>query len=1584
MEKMSLEKFYEIKEQLMEMKPDIDKLWGEKQRDLIKKHIAIQVDLLSYDLSDIPFEAWEGMTIYSSFGCRMDFSYSKANIDFKLIRFKSLTQNNYCDFHSCNVKNIYYYYKYNEEIFDEEVINNNKELFLPQDFEKDFKERFYDEELTLHDIDDISYEEFDRLLEIEKLDEHFSNEWASSFPVLSLLEFKNALTYYKKHMYELEAVDNVVSNLDYNALGGALFDTLQKCELKDVKDIIFDYARERIFSDEKPPFQYFGDAFREENADLYYWLEIELPSDIINRFRHRELLIEGIINHFDSLKNIPLDYFIHFNSSSYFLQSILENNGPGYINKVLKDHIDFFKYLEKNKDFNVFSNIFNRDYIRNEKNEIDIEKSLTDAAIKFYLSEKNERIGSNIPKHMESFNIKLVSKIETNDDFKNLDYNVLVRDLKQRKTLNIIGLQFIKELDKESGLFSSNPTNSNEPLLLNSLCQYMHNQERKNLLYRYTGFKHNDTEKKEKLKRFACILDEMESNGYFKNLEDSNYYKKIFDKKYPNILISDKLSKDFRKKYYDDDLEFEDFVGKEELIPYLEKLDIYPSISSYIEVKNSSNDFLYIYKNQFGTKKTLELLCKYGYFLSDIEIDMKEINLCNEDETLKYIRKLIANLIIKGEDRADYHNLYKIPEMVKEYPGLFIDTSSLNMSEKSKKKSEENFYKYGFTYDDIRNKPELIKALSKTDLNQAFRRQKDTFTYNYHDITLNDNELADFIGKDNFLNLCIKYGYLMDNIYYRIFKHFADNTKDNYSNTAFKNWLKNKFQEDIISLIETTIYKSIQYGEVSIPDFMEKDYPEFVYEGESNILLNNAFVRGLSLEELYRNKEKFLELLKGKSVMTAILRYQRRFTGYYKEWVNYFKTFGEKDGIKLLMNKYETVILMVQNGRIDTAWKWFCKSGKRFLPDVAVMNTFSIEESDIFFKNASIWRELNKSDEFDFLAYKEKLLKLAIIFGAFDNDTKGIKKLKDLIYKIPSKGEYDFSMFLENASEIEMNYFEDAYKGFDKKTLDSLENIKNMIIKEGIPFDKKGTIISQLYKRNSDDSYSLVFNQNGREELTIELRKMLRMLLDDYTRKCTFPLCYTPRALTFIEGLEAKYNPKFRDFIIENMNELVTNPDKSCYLPEIQKKFPAIMAYNCNRKLTLQSAINFVEALEYPNIDVGNERLSKISSITGYSNDDFTTLQDIYNLGKQRIYSTIPRIENSITINNNTYHYELLRLDDPLILAIGTLTDCCQEIDNHAQVTMEQSMVENNTRIFVIKDEEGNFVAQSWVWRNKDVLCFDNVEIPEKAFSRFRKKNPNKKEKDFHNEIYDVYEKASKEIMEIDNNKYKELLDKKEITKEDYNTLRIGLITIGDGNNDLVSLYDKSKGTALNSLRAPIYETQFFKGTDYTRLFSDASWQYVVEEREDREKTDNDAKPVYTDTYEEYTDETLDTTSLLLLKGLEYNDDRYYNSISNVKFEKEGKYVTELARIYGTEPSKTKVVMNPNFGIIYEDNDDTITIVDIVYNLKVKEKEETISIEKVVLKQIKLALEQIGKDKKIVLDDLDEDSEKLYKKVESL
>lgn len=43
---------------------------------------------------------------------------------------------------------------------------------------------------------------------------------------------------------------------------------------------------------------------------------------------------------------------------------------------------------------------------------------------------------------------------------------------------------------------------------------------------------------------------------------------------------------------------------------------------------------------------------------------------------------------------------------------------------------------------------------------------------------------------------------------------------------------------------------------------------------------------------------------------------------------------------------------------------------------------------------------------------------------------------------------------------------------------------------------------------------------------------------------------------------------------------------------------------------------------------------------------------------------------------------------------------------------MEHAMTSNNGKIFVVYNKLGELVAQSWVWRNGNMLCFDNVEVP--------------------------------------------------------------------------------------------------------------------------------------------------------------------------------------------------------------------------------------------------------------------------------
>ena len=95
-----------------------------------------------------------------------------------------------------------------------------------------------------------------------------------------------------------------------------------------------------------------------------------------------------------------------------------------------------------------------------------------------------------------------------------------------------------------------------------------------------------------------------------------------------------------------------------------------------------------------------------------------------------------------------------------------------------------------------------------------------------------------------------------------------------------------------------------------------------------------------------------------------------------------------------------------------------------------------------------------------------------------------------------------------------------------------------------------------------------------------------------------------------------------------------------------------------------------------------------------------------------RINSTIPRI----TGTKDEYSYEILRLDDMEALAIGNKTDCCFTVLGNGYSCLKHSLTSNNGRILVIK-KDNEILAHSWVWRNGDLLCLDNIEISKKINS---------------------------------------------------------------------------------------------------------------------------------------------------------------------------------------------------------------------------------------------------------------------------
>ena len=85
MEQLSIEQFRQLKAKLNAAKNDID------------EYMSVEEEIVSFDLSNIPFEEWNGMKIIGS----IDFSGTHANLDFRQVQFRNL-----CNFETCNLQNI--------------------------------------------------------------------------------------------------------------------------------------------------------------------------------------------------------------------------------------------------------------------------------------------------------------------------------------------------------------------------------------------------------------------------------------------------------------------------------------------------------------------------------------------------------------------------------------------------------------------------------------------------------------------------------------------------------------------------------------------------------------------------------------------------------------------------------------------------------------------------------------------------------------------------------------------------------------------------------------------------------------------------------------------------------------------------------------------------------------------------------------------------------------------------------------------------------------------------------------------------------------------------------------------------------------------------------------------------------------------------------------------------------------------------------------------------------------------------------------------------------------------------------------
>lgn len=1536
---MTLEEFRKIKSEFLQLYHDVEEYYNDDSRDRTKDDEVsdkfledvelLQQKLLSRDLSDIPFEEWEGLYFISD--GKLDFSKTHANIDFSLLReveFETI------DLSGCNVRGLQAL-DYEMDTFSPEFMKKHPEAFPDESLPLEIKEKFFANKITFSDL--FQYPTLKKCISEKSF--KYANPGTKFF--VDAIGYENAIKFFEEYPEFAVTITDNANHIywKYLTLGDNSYDSVKQRIFNNIIDSIKTYST--ILPD--------LDIIPVEMIEMFpniFVQEGELPEDVINNYYAGNLSIRDFRIYKDVLKNKDLE----FATRSY------ESFSIRHINKLFGSIWDYIDKVPMELDY-----IVNSYLIRHKTDEETINKiseMQLSEIISEMLSEILSRSGSFEFKDLDSLDVFSqylpIEKMGLSENevafiekigLKNLiDFNH-----NHDEILDVFGdysgTEFWRELAANFDVINDDITINNEEELLDVFRQIIHKMRASYSLNVQKLFSEN---RKDLVKLFPdefidydLLYEILSARGF--SVENIGEFAKVLDKS---------INGNFNN--------FESILNTYPyLIPVLEdKTIIFPKGMAQTED-------LY---QKIGSRKFLEVCSKYGLWfstvfdsLSSVDSQEKLIELIKNGNYEEQINQYIYELISAGKR----YNIINLPQSFKDkYPELFISPDA--------PEELQNFFYDGLDSMRIFLTPEIVPYLMNVDLSRSMRSEYVTV------VNANNNEgsmrmnLYEALGKifsqEEILELLSKYG-----MYIVPIDFCLDLAKS---------------KEEVYNALVESIYLMIKdgyanYNDTTLPkEFMER-YPNLFLDENAPDALKKAFYwinyHKLTFGLLSENKDEWLSFLKDKDIKSVLVRD----ANVKEECAKYFSLFGDEKALKLAIGnqrRAETVTEMINSHQVDLMKSWYDKTGGKFIPDFVVMQNFRLEEADKFLAAGSNWSRLMRIESFAKSAEaRDAMLKLAYSFGAFDQDQRGFKKVQDLLTDLPRKISADYYHIMDSISNlaVDAEAIKEITSSFPAGYQEYVQ-LKDTLVNEGFNLDTDKEVFGQVYCKNEDGSYSLAINTQDYPKSTQLIRAIMEIYPDS-------PIISPIKAHQLFGGFELKYDPDFREFLLANVDKILENPEYTTYVSSVQRHFSEIKAINSNRLLTWDLAVSYVQTNKFTSVNTGNEKVAEISAIAGYSQADFDTLQRIYNYGKQRVFSSIPRIENTSEKKSGNYSYEILRLDDPLAMAIGTLTDCCQELNNCAEVCMEHSMVDKNGRVFVIKDEMGNIVAQSWVWRNKDVLCFDNIEIPDKAFSRVVRLYPDLGRKGFTDDVFEIYKQAAHELIEEDEKVYRELFESGKITQEQYDGLRLGKVTVGLGYNDIaVSLKQHSKvDTGYVSRPVPFSEPVKLSRGLYT---NDSTTQYVLEEREDRKEFDGESINVHSDQYIKYDDSTFTEKDLLSLEKLELvtkEDPMFLETAVQDDVNKEH-LVTALARNYRLNPDTTKIIKHPNFAIIYDVNDDVVKIADLFFNTKVDNESQQMDIEDKVLIQIKLALEQIAKNKKIDISDLNSKQKAMYEKAISL
>ena len=1605
MEKLDLQIFRNLKQESIEdmTKLKEEYLSDEESEQLLTRYNEIIGILSEHDLSDIDFEEWRGMILYvDDEESTLDFSKTKANIDFSIIEY--LEVDAFPNFKSCQIKNFdFEKYDYSPEMFDEEYRKENKGHFLSEAIPEDVADKFYKGELKLTEIQNnpelankieaknISYglREIYEIIgreEFCKLDAQFidvtGDNWTEllkSNPNLRTAEETMHVLYqsarekiigyshdtgygrfrisqeklgerFREQNPDLFLSQEVPENVRYNYYNHRL--TLQEFreylpyfEGKKVAQAFWEYG------DGKKIVSLYGDniyqlmtdyktLMDEILFDIYSIDAIEVPSGPVTEEQRKEIMSSAISTYFirhgygllqswQELKMIQDFMPLENLPLTPDTRDFLEKYG---MDKLIESGIDI-KYLFQDKKM---TSLEEASSLEEEGIELEDIKKLLDRDGKKVLDRYNV-------KQLLAYGIKDLSELSV------VTNNLMqVKEMLEKRPMDLInmgedgdgkkkfieryGIDNIIALDEETGgMFSHETQFGDIYLTLFVLAEGEAPKLDEDKELTYNEFKN---------RMYEILLHARDENGplhsssreYF---PDYDFIQGKFREEHPDIFLDGEFPEQVKRDFYTGHMKAETIRQNPELIKLLQGKDLSRAFAKKIttgislQMIDKNGNAIGGVQNTVNMAQYLSKQLGQEEFLTicaDYGKCLDSIGIMTKGEiSVESVRKEIEQEIYKGIKEKGMEYFEELPLSFQEkHPELFLPKE---IDEELRSK----FYAGKLSFEDIRQNPQMKQILLTKDISVGFGKTKYVQPRLGRNGQRYVNPMWEKLTEQEIMDLAQEYGKYLKDVDAEIFI-------EGQSVEERKLAIQESIEENILS-------RKSSYDE-TIPDFFKQKHPEMFLDENAPKELKKAFYDKTSRDisgdginisfQLIKEHPEWKEFLKGKDL-------SRAFGEQYNEL---FKRFDSSTLMKLGTRNPETIEKMVQNHKESVLENWYKSTGGKFVPHHVVMLNFPEEEIDSFLSNSKRWSQLMRIDNYNLNDDgKAAILKVAYAMGVFKGNDDGFNRTMKLFTDIP-----------QELSQEEYDKVESLFNG----DFESNEKIKSLF--------------EQAYTLNNDGKYVLGMDKQKNKDCV----KMVREILE----KAQVTRILTPeKAHQMFDSFAMKYNPEFVKFFNENIEEILSNPEFTKDIATIQRQFSDIVRTNAGRRLTLDVAQDYIKSIAYTDIEIGNEGVAEQAKIAGYSQKDFETIQSLFNEGEVRDFSSIPRIQGK----TNGYTYEMLRCDDPLALTIGTLTDCCQEIHGAGQTSMEHSVVSPDGRVFCVRDTEGRVVAQSWFWRNQYTGCFDNIEIPHRIFELYEKRHPDVGRKGLTTDVLEVYKKAAQDLMQEDARVYQELLKNGTITREQYDALLLGKVTIGLGYNDIADAIRADKTIHIETDNIGV------KGT--ARLphpYTDASTQYTIAEREGTVKSEHENLYVHQDDVPVFDGTNMSSTVLLTMKRMEQEMGRYNLAYLSEKSDeanlpKSQRIINSIAREYGLDPNSTKVMATARIALIYsKDKYNKVKIGDLLSSpLKTgltKEQKQKATAH--IMYQVKKALKQIGvQDSEVDLSSLSVEQQQMLQSV---